>query len=549
MRRVWALVALVLAVCATAALAAGGRDPTFETNGFAIVDDPGAENESLADVQVLPDGKILAVGGHGGAGGFLVLRLNPDGSPDGTFGPGGIRVQPDNNLPGDPRVLSGMETQPDGRIVAAGLGRGPGGFNAFGFARYLSGGGVDSSFGDGGGIKVVGAPAGYVAGDAFDVAVAGGGRVVGAGSLLKMGGGSLAAALALDSSGQPVPSFGGGGTGFAVVNVPGSTGEQANAVEALPGGGLLLGGVANGAFLAKLDDSGQLVPDFGSGGMAVHDLGTSPSSSGSIEDLEVLNDGRILATGSSAPGQLFVARFLANGDVDPSFGTGGKVLLDPTPALDAGLGLALTSDGRILVAGISHNDDLNSAVWVLRLLHDGAPDLAFGPVGDRVFDLTEGLDGAAAVALQPDGKAVIAGSASPGGGASQLMVGRLRGDPRPGSCFGKTATITGTPKGESIRGTRRRDVIAAQGGRDRIRGLGGNDVACGGAGSDVIRAGAGRDRVNGGQGNDRLFGGTGKDLLLGGSGKDRLGGGGGPDLCRGGSGRDLAGCEREPGVP
>ena len=558
MKGVCALVLAFLAVFVAGALAAGGRDPTFGTNGFTFADDPGGNQEVLNDVAVLPSGKILAVGSRGGSGGFLLLRLNADGSPDQGFGVGGIQVQPDTDMPGAPRALSGMDMQSDGRIVAAGLGRGPGGLNAFGFARYLSDGSIDSSFGDGGqGVKVVAAPPGYDFGDAFDVAAGTGDRTIGAGEVGDQSMGFftfVAAALALDSSGQPDASFGSVG-GFALIDVPGGTSEEANAIERMPDGSLLVGGRADdGAFLAKLDANGNLVPGFGTGGIAVHDLGTAASPSGFILDLEVTGDGKILATGSSAgPGsQLFVARFLPGGGIDPSFGNGGKVLRNPTPNDDEGAGLALTPDGRIVVAGVRNDNDDNSEAWVFRLLADGSPDPAFGPGGERVFDLTPGLDAANAVTLQGDGKAVIAGSATPGPGF-QLMVGRLRGDPRaptPASCLGKPATLVGTPNGEVLTGTGRRDVIAARGGRDRIRSFGGNDVICAGAGNDTVRGGKGRDRVKGGPGNDRLYGGPARDQLLGGTGKDRFGGGAGIDLCRGGSGRDAAaGCEVEPGVP
>ena len=86
------------APCARAGGAGGGRrtpDPTFGTGGFTVLDEPVGINESLSDVVVQPDGKILGAAGAGAAPtGFLLARFNADGTPDGGFGNGGIRVEP-----------------------------------------------------------------------------------------------------------------------------------------------------------------------------------------------------------------------------------------------------------------------------------------------------------------------------------------------------------------------------------------------------------------------------------------------------------------------
>jgi hypothetical protein len=69
-------------------------------------------------------------------------------------------------------------------------------------------------------------------------------------------------------------------------------------------------------------------------------------------------------------------------------------------------------------------------------------------------------------------------------------------------CFGKAATIVGTPGNNRLRGTNRPDVIVGLGGNDTIVGLGGADLICGGAGKDRIYAGAGFDLIDGGEGVD-----------------------------------------------
>jgi hypothetical protein len=74
-------------------------------------------------------------------------------------------------------------------------------------------------------------------------------------------------------------------------------------------------------------------------------------------------------------------------------------------------------------------------------------------------------------------------------------------------CFGKRATIVGTPRSEGMSGTRRTDVIVGLGGSDRIVARGGNDLVCGGAGNDQLQGQEGSDRLDGGPGSDTCRGG------------------------------------------
>lgn len=105
-------------------------------------------------------------------------------------------------------------------------------------------------------------------------------------------------------------------------------------------------------------------------------------------------------------------------------------------------------------------------------------------------------------------------------------------------CFGREATILGTPAGETLTGTPGPDVIIGLGGDDVIYGLGGADRICGGDGNDTIDGGPGNDRIQGGPGNDSLIGGLGRDVLKGGPGNDNLNGGAGDDILGGGPGDD-----------
>lgn len=569
----WRFSAIALACAALGTLAgvpqAGGApvpDPSFGIGGFTIFDEPGAVSEQLQDVVVLPDGKILGAGSRGGSSGFLLARLGPNGLLDSSFGGDGIRIEPDEGAIGDSRGISGIALRPDGRLVAGGLGRG--GTNAIQVARYLSSGDLDTSFSGDGMTTVEVAPSGT----ARDVALSPDGSVVAVGH---NGPGKQVVVAKLLEDGSFDVGF--DPLGYILVDVPGSISEGAETVTVLDDGTILAGGhSANGALLVELNSDGEPVPGFGSGGISTQDTGSGEGPSGTILDMHVLDDGRILAAGRSATpdseSQGFVARFTASGDLDPSFGTGGVVRVKQTENADEFRAIELLPDGRILAAGRRNGGPAESGeTWLLRLSGDGQPDPGFGPNGLLVADLAAGTDGASGLALQPDGRAVIAGSASEGEGTSglKLLFARFAEQAAPAPlvlppptgpppqqrfrCKGRIATIVGTGDRDRLVGTGRRDVIVGFGGNDRILARGGNDVVCAGAGRDVVKGQRGRDLLIGNAGPDLLRGGPARDKLLGNRGNDRLfGGKGRRDICNGGAGkRDRAArsCERRRRIP
>lgn len=563
-----ALLAITVTLLPAHALGAAGEpDPSFGGgDGFTVLDDAGGVNEFLNDVVVLPDGKIVGAGARGSAGGFLLARFNADGTPDTSFGGTGIRVEPDLEVepglgtPGSPRGIASIVLRSDGKLAVAGLGRGPGKVNAFEFARYLPNGELDPTFGSGGLTTVWFNPSG----DAFDLAQAPDGKLVATGS---NGTGNVAVVARVTEGGLPDTTFHAvTPAGVRFVDVPGSPNEEGEAVSVLADGAVLIGGIAsNGAFLAELNASGNPVMGFGTEGIAVFNLGTEAQPSGEFFDLAVLPDGRIIAAGDGFPGsndeEAVIARFTPSGQLDTSFGNGGLFRSNPTPGEDEIESMEVLPDGRILAAGLRGETGVETEdadTWLFRLTPNGQLDPSFGSGGEVFASASPETDAAYGLAVQPDGKAVVAGEAN-STGASQLMVGRFTGDAPPepagvtAKCAGRPATIVGTGGAEKIIGTKRRDVIVARGGKDRIRSSGGNDLICAGAGKDGVRGGAGNDTIRGEAGADSLFGQAGKDLLLGGAANDRLfGGGGRKDGCVGGPGRRDRGsrsCERLKRIP
>lgn len=106
--------------------------------------------------------------------------------------------------------------------------------------------------------------------------------------------------------------------------------------------------------------------------------------------LLVLPDDR-LVIGAGATDGFQVTRFDANGQVDPSFGGGGTVLIPPPTAtwgFDASYA-ASTPDGGMLFAGLLRDSGGNQGIEaVLRLDRDGRVERSFGGHGDGFYRLT-----------------------------------------------------------------------------------------------------------------------------------------------------------------
>ena len=98
----------------------GVPDTSFDTDGHIGIDFGGSDG--AYDVVLQPDGKVVVAGfvpGAGGSDDFGAARLNPNGSPDGTFGPGG-KLTVDF---GGADLAEGVALQADGAIILAGYGQ------------------------------------------------------------------------------------------------------------------------------------------------------------------------------------------------------------------------------------------------------------------------------------------------------------------------------------------------------------------------------------------------------------------------------------------
>jgi uncharacterized delta-60 repeat protein len=199
--------------------------------------------------------------------------------------------------------------------------------------------------------------------------------------------------------------------------------------------------------LARFTATGSLDHSFGHHGVVIGPKVPTRLGTGSIgRAVATEPDGKIVVVGTAtdhtgtARDGLLIERYNANGALDRNFGAHGVVNL-LNDSFGDGYAVAIQPDGKILAAGSdnaagSGNGDY-PRVAVVRLTAGGGLDRSFGTGGIDVIDLGP-YSYALAVALQRDGKLVIAGSQSPGLQATNALVARLTGSGKLDRSFGGT---------------------------------------------------------------------------------------------------------------
>ncbi|MBL7985895.1 MAG: hypothetical protein JNM91_12890, partial [Flavobacteriales bacterium] len=155
--------------------------------------------------------------------------------------------------------------------------------------------------------------------------------------------------------------------------------------------------------------AGSLDPDFGANGkVMVPTLG--PGANDQAVTAVVLPDGRFVVAGRSNNGTFFnsvLLRFNADGSFDPTFGSGGLVEHDLAAGSEFIRSCSLDAQGRLVVGGHFFSDaaETNSDMFVARFLPDGSLDPTFNGIGLVVRDLhtTPDAEEAFEVLVQPDG--------------------------------------------------------------------------------------------------------------------------------------------------
>jgi uncharacterized delta-60 repeat protein len=144
---------------------------------------------------------------------------------------------------------------------------------------------------------------------------------------------------------------------------------------------------------------------------------TTPIGSGNdyVNSVVVQSDGKIVAAGDSINGitneaDFAIARYNTDGSLDTTFGTGGKVTTQIGSRDATATDVVLQSDGKIVAAGYSYNGS-NYDFAIVRYNTDGSLDSTFDTDGKLTTQIGSGDDKAYSVVLQSDGKIVAAGYA------------------------------------------------------------------------------------------------------------------------------------------
>jgi uncharacterized delta-60 repeat protein len=416
----------VLVFAAAAYGQAGELDSTFSGDGKAT-GDVTRRGDFGTEVALQADGRIVVVGGASWEKNpkFALLRYNADGTLDSSFGGDG-RVTTDFTRRED--AAWGLAIQADGKILAAGDAGLGAGNSRFAVARYNLDGTLDASFGGDGKVMTQFTP--------HDDPVAGlalqtdGKIVVSGGAAWNTSNGNFALAR-YNTDGTLDTTFGGDGrvtTDFARRR------DYANAVVAQADGDVVAGGYAtysrtNGRSrfaLARYNADGTLDTSFSGDGKLTTNF---TRRNDPVMDLALQSDGKVVAGGiSSSDGSnpnFALARYDDSGALDTTFGVNGKVTTSFTAGYDQIFKVAVQPDGKIVAGGATAGS--GGRFVIARYDANGSLDGTFSGDGIAATDFTRHDDFAEGLALQPDGRIVLAGGSGWGGSNPKVAVARYAG--------------------------------------------------------------------------------------------------------------------------
>jgi uncharacterized delta-60 repeat protein len=461
-------VCLILAIAFSACLSpqytaqatSGDLINGFGTSGI-VTTDPSSLSDSIAKVEYLDDGKILAAGyslnkSTYAEGDFILARYSSDGSLDTTFGVDGLATASFGDGWSD---LMDMAVLPDGRIVAVGMFHTSGGASRqFAVARFCPDGKLDTGtncsdltpkFSDDG-MVLTQVDAFMSQSYANAVAIQSDGKIVAGGQSRGSGGNSVLALVRYLDDGSLDTGF--GTNGFVITDVGGFQDELADlAIDS--SGRILAGGFTNDTalgttkfVLARYNPDGSLDTAFNETGIVTTLVGES--SVGKALAIQP-GDGKIILAGSaysdmtSYYGGFAAARYNTDGSLDTSFagGTGWTIFyFYPALMYDFLSSMTLDDVGRIVMSGTTYPDesfaDETTQAAVARLCPDGSldsggvcSDSGFG--GDGLLSLSIGFAGAdfKSVAINPTDGSVLAGGWSVSDTQNVFTLALFEGDP------------------------------------------------------------------------------------------------------------------------
>jgi uncharacterized delta-60 repeat protein len=406
-------------------------------------------HDRLYGVTYGPDGKIYAVGQYTDtpdlAGNFktVVVRMNADGSLDGTFGTGGFTVR-DAALGAAGELFRGIGVQSNGKVVISGaaehLGAGADARDRDVYVmRFNADGTKDTTFGADGILTlnlsdgqsrdgaVAPAPATYASDGNFSLAVYPDDRILLECTMVRPGSTGVTAdtdlaLVRLTKDGAMDGTFGSNGvfrqsvllngnqndaSPRNVTILPGTTGILASGYQPVPG-------KDTSPVIIKVKDNGTLDTSFGDGGIfhqTIFDEQTECYQA-VVQPIPGSSDYKLVTTGygrdtEAQTTDIVSLRLTSNGQLDTTYGTNGAVRIDVGGFADNSRHVLVLPDRRImLVGGGRPADAANVDGWIGMLMPDGQPDTSWDARGWKTMDLGGPADFLWSLALAPDSKTV-----------------------------------------------------------------------------------------------------------------------------------------------
>jgi uncharacterized delta-60 repeat protein len=508
------------------------------------------------------------------------------GDIDTTFGQNGAAVVDF----GSAASISALATQGDGRVIGVGTQFNSSAVGTAEAVRLTTQGKLDPTYGSGG-KAAFGATS--LDENATAAALQSDGKLVIAGdaALTTPGSGRDTLIGRLNTDGSPDATFGvAGGNGLETLNF--GADEYVRAMTLRPNGQIDLAGyqVVKSVFrqmIAQVNNpAGSADTTFQTNGLwtdpfnqstaygialdtssdTLHTAAETFASVGAPNDLEdtsvgpigsfthpegLPGDNRAAAVASLPDGSYLVAgstNALGSSDMlvnlvggTGAFGQNDMVTVD-LGGSDSASAMAVQPDGKIVLAGNTSTAGSNNQIAVVRLLPNGQLDTSFGKNGIAIPNLSAlGKPTADAVSLEPNGDIVVGGFVRPAGTGThnEFLFVRLHGDAVTGGTGGTGGgSGGGGGGGTGGPGSGGTAVPHCHGLKATIVGTSANDKLTGTPKRDVIVGLAGNDRISGAGGNDVICAGAGNDRVFGGPGSDVLDGGGGNDNLQGQAGND-----------
>jgi uncharacterized delta-60 repeat protein len=438
----------------------GSVDTTFGTNG-QVTTDFGGTDAAFA-VAAKSDGTLAVVGStDSNLGDFAVARYRASGSPLTTFVRGGrvttnfffSTVEPTDPVFGPPQLTGGFTAAlPGGGFVVAGTVAPDALHGEFLLARYTANGRLDTTFGNGG--EVVTSFGTGASASAAALALTPDGKIVVVGSVTvpNSGTGMDVAVARYTANGSLDTTF--NGTGTRAVDFNGSN-DTGSGVAVQSDGKIVVVGTTsdpttfnNDFALARINTDGTLDSHFGTGGEAFSDFGGAEASG-----VVVLTSGAIVVGGTttnpvSFNSDLAAARYGSGGVLDTTFGVAGLALADFAGPSE-GSSIAVAPGGAIVVGGTTANvtnpvTGLEQDFALARFTAGGTPDPTFGGgSGQASFAFDNQIYDCAAIAIQPDGKILMAGTRTDTTAFnSDFALARVNADGTLDTSFGNGGLVT-----------------------------------------------------------------------------------------------------------